>query len=84
MTGFLEKSKDTLYSDIIMGLQSSSLSVVSQLFPMEEERTAKRPVTVATQFKVNKKAKLVVNKSQTFFIFLKIFWSLCTVNKSQT
>src|SRR5690349_11623914 len=48
---------------VIMAMQSSELSVVKTLFPENEERSSKRPVTVATQFKtaVNELVKTLLS-----------------------
>eukprot|EP01119_Soliformovum_irregulare_P003562 TRINITY_DN1423_c0_g2_i1.p1 TRINITY_DN1423_c0_g2~~TRINITY_DN1423_c0_g2_i1.p1 ORF type:complete len:1033 (-),score=362.49 TRINITY_DN1423_c0_g2_i1:84-3182(-) len=49
--GFLEKNKDTLFSDLISCLKTSDSQLVKELYPNTTENTKKRPDSAATQFK---------------------------------
>ena len=52
-------------------MNSSSLSVLKTLFPDDEERSMKRPVTVATQFKVT---PIHVTKRKIFIFFYNFLY----------
>jgi myosin heavy subunit len=53
LAGFIEKSKDTLYADLVSSMKSSKSAVVRDLFEdVEVGGTNKRTVTAGIQFKV--------------------------------
>jgi myosin-1 len=56
-----------------MAMQTSELSVVKALFPENEERSSKRPVTVATQFKtaVNELVKTLLSATPHYVRCIK-------------
>ncbi|KJE97514.1 myosin IE, variant [Capsaspora owczarzaki ATCC 30864] len=52
--GFLDKNKDTLFSDLVELMMASSLKLGKEIFAADAERmkdSKKRPVTAGTQFK---------------------------------
>eukprot|EP01121_Diplochlamys_sp_Union-15-3_P014837 TRINITY_DN4791_c0_g3_i1.p1 TRINITY_DN4791_c0_g3~~TRINITY_DN4791_c0_g3_i1.p1 ORF type:complete len:565 (+),score=86.86 TRINITY_DN4791_c0_g3_i1:67-1695(+) len=52
INGFLDKNKDTLFSDLIQALQTSSIELIQELFPDKLAVTAKkRPETAGSQFR---------------------------------
>jgi len=51
INGFIEKSKDTLYTDLVFLLKQSSAKVVAELYAEVDTSTNKRTVTAGTQFK---------------------------------
>jgi myosin-1 len=55
INGFLEKNKDTLFTDLIAAMQTSKLGLVQQLFPTVANLydNKKRPETAGSQFRVH-------------------------------
>lgn len=54
VTNFLDKNKDTLFSDLILTMQGSSEKLVQELFPPVNPTDAKkRPETAGSQFRVS-------------------------------
>eukprot|EP01119_Soliformovum_irregulare_P017879 TRINITY_DN5376_c0_g2_i2.p1 TRINITY_DN5376_c0_g2~~TRINITY_DN5376_c0_g2_i2.p1 ORF type:complete len:1039 (+),score=347.18 TRINITY_DN5376_c0_g2_i2:84-3200(+) len=49
--GFLEKSKDTLFVDLLLCMQTSTHPLIKEFFESAETTSKKRPVTAGTQFK---------------------------------
>lgn len=49
--GFLEKSKDTLFVDLIVCMQCSSLPLIKEMFDTIDTNSKKRPLSAGTQFK---------------------------------
>ncbi|KAL6076835.1 Myosin-VIIa, variant 2 [Balamuthia mandrillaris] len=50
-TGFLEKNRDTLGSDVLEGIQTSSCPFIRSLFPEKVDIGGKKPPTVGNQFR---------------------------------
>lgn len=51
--GFLDKNKDTLFVDLINTMKTSKDPLLHSLFPPIDINSKKRPLTAATQFKVD-------------------------------
>jgi myosin-1 len=50
--GFLDKNKDTLFSNLKAVLQASENQFIQQLYPVETVNSLKRPPSAVAQFKV--------------------------------
>lgn len=50
--GFLEKNKDTLFSDLGICMHGSQNKVLTELFPPVDLSNKKRPLTASAHFKV--------------------------------
>lgn len=51
VVGFLEKTKDTLFVDLVLCMQGSGNKLLQELFAGVDVTSKKRPLTAATQFK---------------------------------
>ncbi|KAJ3085276.1 hypothetical protein HK102_000156, partial [Quaeritorhiza haematococci] len=72
--GFLEKNKDTLFTDLVKLMVSSKSSLLRQCFAKDAERDMKKkPVTSATQFKdsVDKLMTALRNSKQHYIRTIK-------------
>ena len=50
--GFLEKNRDTLGTDMLIAVQTSTDEMIRSLFPDSVEVGGRRPATVGSQFRV--------------------------------
>ncbi|XP_065197006.1 unconventional myosin-Ic-like isoform X2 [Sycon ciliatum] len=66
--GFIEKNNDLLFRDIKEAMQSSSNSILCEIFPKAEVLDKKRPLTAGTQFKnsLNKLADILKSKVPSY------------------
>jgi len=51
VVGFLEKTKDTLFVDLVLCMQTSANKLLQQIFANVDVTSKKRPLTAATQFR---------------------------------
>lgn len=49
--GFVEKNKDTLFTDLIISMKMSTCHLISHIFKDDDTENKKRPLTAGTQFK---------------------------------